>query len=139
AAPIAARIGATIAKHGGAALCIDYGGWNATGDTFQAMRRHAFADPLAEPGHADLTAHVDFAALARAGAAARASYLTQGAFLNALGIAVRAAALAKGLEGAGLAAHHAALHRLTADDQMGQLFKVLALSPPHLPPLPGTA
>ncbi len=139
AAPIMATIGQHIAAQGGAALILDYGGWQSQGDTFQAIQHHAFAAPLAEPGFADLTAHVDFAALAAAAQPARATYTTQGAFLTALGISARAAALASRLQDDALDRHHKALHRLTAPDQMGQLFKVLALSPPHHPPLPGTA
>ena len=139
AAPIISAIGAQIARRGGAALIIDYGNWQGHGDTFQAMRHHGHNAPLAEPGLADLTAHVDFAALADAARPAQARYTTQGAFLTALGIETRAAALAARLEGNALTSHHAALRRLTADAEMGQLFKVLSLTPPNHPPLPGTA
>jgi NADH dehydrogenase [ubiquinone] 1 alpha subcomplex assembly factor 7 len=139
ALPIFATMGQHIAARGGAGLIVDYGGWQSRGDTFQAVRNHAFTNALAEPGLADLTAHVDFAALAAAANPARTAFVTQGAFLTALGIQTRAAALAQRLQGEALEAHHKALHRLTAPDQMGQLFKVLALSPPHHPPLPGTA
>ncbi|MDT8857044.1 SAM-dependent methyltransferase [Paracoccaceae bacterium Fryx2] len=133
---IIAQIADRIATHGGAALVIDYGGWGSRGDTLQALRAHRFADPLAEPGLADLTAHVDFAALARAAAPCRAApLLTQGALLNRLGIAARADRLAQNLCGAALENHRAATRRLTADDEMGTLFKALALhSPAHLPP-----
>jgi NADH dehydrogenase [ubiquinone] 1 alpha subcomplex assembly factor 7 len=136
---IMAHIGATIARHGGGALIVDYGGWSSLGDTFQALRNHGFADPLAEPGLADLTAHVDFAALADAATPARTAYTTQGALLAALGIAARAETLAQRLRGDALQNHHAALHRLTAPGEMGQLFKVLAVSPPDQPVLPGIA
>jgi NADH dehydrogenase [ubiquinone] 1 alpha subcomplex assembly factor 7 len=139
AAPIMQQIGGVIAAHGGAALCIDYGAWRSRGDTFQAMQRHAYAHPLAEPGLADLTAHVDFEALALAAAPARFAYATQGAVLSALGIHARAAALAAKLTGDPLTSHHAALHRLTADTEMGQLFKILALVPPDAPTLAGFA
>lgn len=139
AAPVMAAIGAHVAQYGGAALIVDYGTWQGHGETFQALRRHGFANPLAEPGMADLTAHVDFSALAAAAQPARATLTTQGAFLTALGIDARAAALAARLHGDALHSHHAALHRLTAPAEMGQLFKVLALSPPDHPPLPGTA
>jgi NADH dehydrogenase [ubiquinone] 1 alpha subcomplex assembly factor 7 len=139
AAPaIMQRIGQLIATHGGAALIVDYGGWHGTGDTFQAMRHHAHTSPLSTPGLADLTAHVDFAALAAAAHPALARYTTQGALLAALGIHARADVLATRLQGQARETHHKALHRLTAPDQMGQLFKVLALSPPQYPPLPGT-
>ena len=64
ASAIAGEIGRRIASQGGVALIVDYGGWGGTGDTFQAVRGHRKVDPLATPGDADLTAHVDFAALA---------------------------------------------------------------------------
>ncbi len=139
AAAIMQRIGHLVATQGGGALIVDYGAWQGHGDTFQALRRHGIANPLAAPGKADLTAHVDFAALAAAAHPARATLTSQGAFLTALGIETRASALAKHLQGDDLHNHYAASHRLTAPAEMGQLFKVLALSPPNHPPLPGTA
>jgi len=139
ALPIMGRIGGQIAARGGVALIVDYGGWGSTGDTFQALRGHAFADPLAEPGLADLTAHVDFRALAQAAAPARvAPLILQGEFLMRLGIGQRAARLAQSLTGQALMAHDAALRRLTAPQEMGSLFKVLALSPADAPPPPGS-
>ena len=138
AAPITRQIGARIAAHGGTALIIDYGGWRSIGDTFQALKDHRFTDPLAEPGAADLTAHVDFEALAQAAAPARASrMIEQGAWLNRLGIGARAERLARGLTGAALQSHLAAHRRLTEATEMGSLFKALALYPPAFPPPPG--
>lgn len=135
---IAAALGQRIAAHGGAALVIDYGGWRSLGDTFQALRGHAPADPLAEPGAADLTAHVDFEALAQAAAPGAHARLTpQGVFLERLGIAARARTLALGLSGAAHDSHIAAYRRLTAPDEMGRLFKVLALHPPGASAPPG--
>jgi NADH dehydrogenase [ubiquinone] 1 alpha subcomplex assembly factor 7 len=133
---IAAEIGRRVATDGGGALIIDYGHDRPVfGDTLQAVRGHAFADPLADPGEADLTAHVDFSALAasagREGAIAR-RVIGQGAFLNSLGIGERAAALSKGKDDATRAAIAAAVERLTASAGMGTLFKVLALSHPGL-------
>jgi NADH dehydrogenase [ubiquinone] 1 alpha subcomplex assembly factor 7 len=138
AAPVIAGIAATIAARGGAAMVVDYGDWGSKGDTFQALRGHAYTDPLAEPGLADLTAHVDFAALAHAAAGVVAGYTTQGAFLTALGINERSAQLTPLLRGDALRSHLAALHRLTSPAEMGQLFKVLALTPVGHPSLPGT-
>ena len=135
AAAIIAEIGSRIALHGGTALIIDYGDWNSRGDTFQALKFNAFADPFAEPGAADLTAHVDFAALA-IGPTAYA-YTTQAVFLQRLGIAVRSERLARSLNGAALQSHLAATRRLTHDHEMGTLFKVLALYPSACPPPPG--
>ena len=138
ATAIAARIGALIAARGGAALIVDYGDWRSRGDTFQALSRHRFVDPLAAPGEADLTAHVDFEAIARAAAPAQASALIpQGVLLSRLGIDQRAARLAAGLTGAALSAHLAATRRLTDPSEMGSLFKALALTPQGCPPPPG--
>jgi NADH dehydrogenase [ubiquinone] 1 alpha subcomplex assembly factor 7 len=132
ATAITAVLAARIAGQGGALLAMDYGyEVPAFGDTLQAVRGHAPADPLSDPGEADLTAHVDFAALARAardeGAQPR-PVIGQGAFLARLGIAARAARLAAGKDPATVAAIAAGVRRLTADDAMGTLFKVLAVS-----------
>ena len=138
AAPIMGRIGGLIARHGGAALVIDYGGWQSRGDTFQALQDHRPTDPLAAPGHADLTAHVDFAALARAANPARTSrMIEQGVLLQRLGIDQRAARLAGSLTGAAQESHLAAHRRLTDRAEMGSLFKALAVYPPHRMPPPG--
>ena len=137
---IARNIADRIARHGGAALVVDYGGWGSLGDTFQAMRGHGFADPLAEPGLADLTAHVDFRALARAfaqGGAAVTAMTDQGVFLERLGITARAQALARSLTGPARGAHIAAHRRLTHPQEMGRLFKAIACHPPGTPPPPG--
>ncbi|TNC74664.1 class I SAM-dependent methyltransferase [Rubellimicrobium roseum] len=137
---IAAEIGRRIARHGGAALVVDYGGWDLTGDTFQAVARHAYADPLNAPGTADLTAHVDFEALARAAQPARATPMTtQGALLERLGIAQRAQVLARANGGTQRDGIAAAYRRLTHPDEMGTLFKAMGLHPPSAPPLPGFA
>ena len=137
---IMSEVGRRIAEHGGAALIVDYGSWRMTGYTFQAMRRHAYADPLDAPGEADLTAHVDFEALAQAAAPAAATPMaTQGAFLERLGITSRAQVLARNLSGEQLAAHIAAHRRLTHPDEMGTLFKVMGVHPQAAPPPPGFA
>lgn len=141
---IAGQIGARLAASGGAALIIDYGTLppaTGGGDTLQAVAAHAVADPLETPGMADLTAHVDFGALARALAQAGARVaplVTQGALLTALGLDARAAALARAQPGR---AHEIETQRrrLTAHDQMGTLFKALIAAGPGQPPLPGEA
>ncbi|MEM6741191.1 MAG: SAM-dependent methyltransferase [Pseudomonadota bacterium] len=131
------EIARRLSHRGGCAFLIDYGGWRARGDTFQAVRAHERADPLAAPGTADLTAHVDFEAIARAARAAGAAAwgpAPQGAWLGALGIAARSDALARGIANATQrAAHEAAFRRLTAPDQMGTVFKVAALNAPDDP------
>jgi NADH dehydrogenase [ubiquinone] 1 alpha subcomplex assembly factor 7 len=139
AAPIMTAISQRIAAFGGAALIVDYGAWHGVGDTFQALRSHQFASPLDAPGMADLTAHVDFAALADAAApfGLQAQYTAQGAFLAFLGIEARATRLAQSLTGAALSAHLSAKQRLTSPAEMGQLFKVLGLTPAGAPPLAG--
>lgn len=135
---IMAEIDRRIATHGGAALIIDYGDWRSLGDTLQAVSRHAPAHPLERPGEADLTAHVDFEALARAAPHLAASQMTpQGVFLERLGIDARAERLAQGLSGTALASHLAAHRRLTHPDEMGRLFKVIGFVPPSAPQLPG--
>ncbi|MDT0681758.1 SAM-dependent methyltransferase [Roseicyclus sp. F158] len=135
---VAGTIAARIKDHGGLALMIDYGAEGGRGDTFQAVQNHAYADPLAAPGQADLTAHVDFAALARAGewAGLRASGpLKQGLWLGALGIVPRAQALARAVSDrpGGIDEVRSALERLTDPSQMGSLFKVLAFDRPDAP------
>ena len=140
AAAIAGEIGRRVARRGGAALVVDYGGWRSLGDTFQALKGHAPADPFAEPGEADLTAHVDFQALALAFAAEGAAVTAmtpQGVFLERLGIAARAEVLARGLAEGRLRTHLAAHRRLTHPDEMGQLFKVIAAYPQGEAPPPG--
>ncbi|MFN4098552.1 MAG: class I SAM-dependent methyltransferase [Pararhodobacter sp.] len=140
ARPVMQALAGRIARHGGAALIVDYGDWRSCGDTFQALENHAFADPFASPGHADLTAHVDFEALAQAAMPLQSSRLTgQGALLTALGIGARATRLAQGLSGESLRQHHAALRRLTDGAEMGTLFKALALVAPGAPLPPGFA
>ena len=120
-----------LAQQGGAALFVDYGHIDArTGSTLQAVRDHRKVDPLAMPGEADLTAHVDFHQLAQVATsrgAKLAGLTTQGRFLSALGIEARAQALSE------FAPHHAgALHsakdRLVSPVQMGELFKVMGLT-----------
>lgn len=126
-----------VGPRGGALLAIDYG-YERTqpGETLQALARHATVDPLARPGAADLTTHVDFEALGRAGRMAGLTVhpiVTQGRFLTSLGLAERHAALsmANPEKAASLAS---AFDRLTRADQMGELFKVLCAASPGLRP-----
>ncbi len=131
-----------IAIHGGAGLFIDYGYQGpATGDTLQAMRRHAYEPVLATPGEADLTAHVDFAALAAAahthGLATR--LMSQGAFLLAIGLLERAGALGSTQDESGRERLRGEVARLAGPDAMGELFKVLIVGPQGLPLPPETA
>lgn len=140
---IARSLGRRLAEAPGAALIVDYGpAKSAPGDSLQAVKGHAFADPLADPGEADLTAHVDFQQLAQAALAAGAmpfGPVGQGEFLLALGIGPRAEALKAAADARQQADIESALARLTGDGdgQMGSLFKALALQSPALPAPPG--
>ena len=136
------HLAAHLCSHGGAALIFDYGhARSAAGDTLQAVRGHRFAAVLDKPGEQDLTAHVDFEALARAASEAGAlptKLVTQGEWLTRLGIDVRAKALARA-NPERASDIEAALHRLTSADQMGDLFKVIAIHAPDWPALAGFA
>jgi NADH dehydrogenase [ubiquinone] 1 alpha subcomplex assembly factor 7 len=133
---LAATLGERLRHQGGVALFIDYGYFPAAcGDTLQALRRHHRHDVLDEPGEADLTAHVDFASLAAAarGAGARAwGPVPQGGFLAALGLGERAAALIARATPAQLPAIESGCRRLIDPEQMGTLFKAMALAAPSL-------
>lgn len=133
---IAEALAHRIARQGGAALVIDYGHEDYdAGDTLQALNAHAYADVFSNPGANDLTAHVDFTALTQAaitGGAHTHGPVSQGFFLGSMGIAARAAALAR---------HHpdridelgAAHQRLTSEEEMGSLFRVMAMAHPRWP------
>ncbi len=127
-----------IGSNGGAAIIVDYGDWNLRGSTLQALRNHRKSTPLSNPGVADLTTHVDFGALARAAKGVSVSpMITQGEFLGRLGIAERAAALAAKASRAQSLDLDLAVRRLTSPNEMGTLFKVLALYPGNAPAPPG--
>lgn len=124
----------------GRALFIDYGYVRPeSADTLQALKGHRKVDPLEAPGEADLTAHVDFARVAQLADAAGLQVhgpIGQARFLRGLGIGVRADALSRANpEHAPRIARQ--LQRLTGEDQMGALFKVICLSSPGLPPPAG--
>jgi len=139
---IALEIGRRV-RNGGAALIIDYGhAWHGLGETLQAVTGHAFADPLRAPGRNDLTAHVDFLALAQNAdiiGARTHGPVAQRDFLRRLGIDKRAAALKARLSRDKAAEIDQAVARLTASGPkgMGELFKAFAIADPKLGPLPG--
>jgi NADH dehydrogenase [ubiquinone] 1 alpha subcomplex assembly factor 7 len=137
AAALAAALGARLAQQPGAALFVDYGYFpSRPGPTLAALRRHQAAAVLDDPGSADLSAHVDFAVFAAAARAAGAVVygpVTQGRFLAALGAEARLGALAAGAMPAQRALLGSGLKRLLDPAQMGNLFKVLALTSPGLP------
>ena len=138
---LAADIARALVTEGGRALIIDYGHLQSgLGDTLQAVKRHAFWPVLRTPGQADLTAHVDFEALARAAIeAGAAAYgpVTQGAFLRRLGIEARTERLAAGRSAEDAGRLGAGADRLHASDAMGEIFKALCISAPSLPPPAG--
>ncbi|HXS41242.1 MAG TPA: SAM-dependent methyltransferase [Stellaceae bacterium] len=135
------QIGVRLRRQGGAALVIDYGyddrpGAMALGDTLQALRRHRPVSPLEAPGECDLTAHVDFAAFARAarfGGATVYGPITQRVFLLALGLETRQKALLRHVMPAEAQTIETGCRRLIEPAQMGTLFKVLALAGPQGP------
>jgi NADH dehydrogenase [ubiquinone] 1 alpha subcomplex assembly factor 7 len=135
---LATTIGERIAGQSGAAIIIDYGfAGPAVGDTLQAMRGHKFESVLADPGHADVTSHVDFTALATGfakGGAIVYGPLEQGAFLERLGGRERTTVLAARATPVQRQALETGFTRLTAAEQMGSLFKVLAAASPGLLP-----
>ncbi|WP_325063812.1 class I SAM-dependent methyltransferase [Pseudoblastomonas halimionae] len=125
------ELGTRLATQGGAAMVVDYGYARPhTGSTLQALRAHEKVDPFAHPGEADLTAHVDFLALADTAIAAQAQVLgiaTQSDLLRALGIERRAEALIAAAP-ARTEEIASALDRLVSPEQMGTLFKALLLA-----------
>ncbi|MDD9797676.1 MAG: SAM-dependent methyltransferase, partial [Alphaproteobacteria bacterium] len=139
--PIGQAIMAQSARHictyGGALLVIDYGySKPIAGDSLQAVKQHKPIDPLAAPGEADLTAHVNFAALQTVAEKAGAKTygpIAQGSFLQQLGIEARFASLKQAQAADKVEKLIAAQHRLTAPDQMGALFKALAITHPTAP------
>jgi len=137
------EIGQRLQRQHGAALIVDYGyAETALGETFQALKNHEFVHPLSSVGEADLTVHVDFSALMRAAHSVALNVfgpVYQGDFLQALGIEQRAQALKRRATEAQIAEIDAALLRLTdeAPQNMGHLFKVLAVTSPELRDIPG--
>jgi NADH dehydrogenase [ubiquinone] 1 alpha subcomplex assembly factor 7 len=131
---VVAQIAAVIANKGGAALIVDYGYGADSGfaETLQAVAEHKFANVLDNPGEADLSAHVDFAALARVAVEAGAKTygpVDQGEFLRGLGIVSRAERLSRNH----LQSVERQLNRLVGAEEMGTLFKALAIVPSHAP------
>jgi len=137
--PLAQTIMEQLRRHfdanPGAALIIDYGYAHSTaGDSFQALKNHKYIDPLAEPGEADLTAHIDFEALARPFDTDTCyGPVEQGPFLKALGIQARASALSANANEHQRDDIASALKRLTDPGAMGSLFKVIAVTSPDTP------
>lgn len=127
-----------LLKNTGAALLIDYGFTTAGfADTLQALKEHKFDDVFAHPGRADITSHVDFSALQgiAKGLGCLTEMTTQGELLLSLGIIHRAGQLGHGKHETIQEKIRSDLERLASPDQMGNLFKVLAVSSSNLNPL----
>ncbi|MEO0879833.1 MAG: SAM-dependent methyltransferase [Pseudomonadota bacterium] len=134
---LARTIARRLKDHPGRALIIDYGRLQSgAGDTLQAVRGHAFWPVLASPGRADITAHVDFEAIANAAIETGAGVfgpIPQGAFLENLGLSARLERLCAGKAPKVQAEIHAGAHRVAAPSQMGEIVKALCISAPQLP------
>lgn len=142
--PAATAAIAEIARRGTAgpqtALFIDYGHAEAPlGDTLQAVSAHRYAGVFDAPGEYDLTAHVDFRALARAAETAglRAfGPMPQGRFLLQLGLEARCQRLMQGATPEQRDTIMSGVHRLVDPTQMGALFKAMAITAGHVAPPP---
>ncbi|MDX2112466.1 MAG: SAM-dependent methyltransferase [Alphaproteobacteria bacterium] len=133
ATEIISKLASHIKTYGGAALIIDYGYNEGGSDTLQAMRRHQYFEIFSKPGSADITAHVDFAALKEAAEKAGAKVFgatPQGRFLMKIGAGQRTQKLCAGASAEQSKELISGLDRLASPEKMGELFKVLAILPP---------
>lgn len=132
---IAYYISAAIDVFGGSALFIDYGYVNGEGDSLQAIYDHKYTDVFQHPGNSDLTAHVDFASLAKSleDIVTIHGPVTQGDFLTELGIGALNFKYQAKSSPAQAAEFESALHRLVNPGEMGQLFKVMAITSAGMP------
>ncbi len=130
------ELASRIKKQSGVLLVIDYGyAQSGLGSTLQAVKNHQFTDPFDNPGDCDLTAHVNFLELmnlARMRDLRISGAVDQGAWLSNLGINQRAATLAEATPDRADEIF-AARNRLVGGDEMGSLFKVIAISSPDWP------
>jgi NADH dehydrogenase [ubiquinone] 1 alpha subcomplex assembly factor 7 len=143
ATALLAALGERLTRHPGAAMIIDYGyAGGSSGTTLAAIRQHGPIGILDQPGTADLSAHVDFAALsdaARTAGAAVYGPATQREFLLALGAEARLAALSRNADPAQAGRLQSGLRRLIDSAEMGTLFKAMAVTSPGLPAPAGFA
>ncbi|MBT8471507.1 MAG: class I SAM-dependent methyltransferase [Marinicaulis sp.] len=133
---LAMQLAEFLRTNGGQALVIDYGHMQSgLGDTLQAVRGHKFWPPLAAPGSADITAHVDFEKLAQTAfdcGAVVYGPVSQGTFLERLGLNLRVEMLCKTQDKKKADEIRAGAYRIAAPDQMGEIFKVMAITAPGL-------
>lgn len=138
---VVSEVAALCVERPGVALFIDYGHvLSDIGDTLQAVKNHAYHPILETPGEADLTAHVDFAAVAQSARMQGASVhgpVEQGLWLKRLGATIREAQLCEGKSETDAESIRSSIHRLIDPQGMGSLFKVIALGPPDMPKLSG--
>lgn len=137
---IIAQITKHINDYGGTALFIDYGYRSLVwGDTLQAIAKRKKVDPFGPIGEADLTAHVDFVTLkeiAEQYGGIVYGIQTQGDFLKQLGILIRAKLLSDQVSGGQKQEILQAVHRLIDPNEMGNLFKVMAICHSNIPTPP---
>lgn len=125
------QIAERVRTQTGGALTIDYGhAVTGFGNTLQAVKDHAYCDVLETPGDADITSHVDFARLSDLAKDLNPRLATQRDFLTRLGIHIRAKTLLAKANEQQAADIQSALERLTSKEQMGDMFKVLAIVSP---------
>ena len=125
-----ATLASRISQNGGAILIIDYGRDGTAGDSLQAVAEHQPVDVFHQPGTADLSHWVDFAALSRSATTHGCRLIgpvPQGRFLMRIGLAQRAEQAALHCEGKSRRDLLAAVDRLTSPAQMGEVFKVALL------------
>jgi NADH dehydrogenase [ubiquinone] 1 alpha subcomplex assembly factor 7 len=129
---VATHLGNHLTTVTGAALIIDYGHLGSSpGDTLQAMKSHSYCKITDHAGEADITSHVDFESLGRGftkGGAKTARPMTQGHFLQAMGLEARTRVLAATATPAQQQTIITASERLANPAQMGELFKVMAVT-----------
>jgi SAM-dependent MidA family methyltransferase len=140
ASALTEEIARAVAAKGGGALIVDYGYDRPDfGETLQAVADHSFAAVLEDPGESDLSAHVDFPALMQAvarGGATAFGPMGQGEFLMDLGMGARTEYLINRNRSQTTSLADA-MERLVSPEQMGTLFKTIAIMPPKAPTPPG--
>lgn len=129
---ICEEISKRIEEHGGLALIADYGHNGESKDSFRAFKKHKLHDPLVEPGMADLTADVDFAAVKKAmGKKDVLTFgpVTQRDFLLRMGIEHRVKKLLENCKEEYKEGLELSYRTITDEDKMGARFKFVCAVP----------